>query len=461
MLKESFIEQQIKFFERLSMSEAHGSMKLQMFDHLTGKETESIEKNMITNLYKDYIESLLSMWSSAFTTNLYFNNVSSLVPNNFAGGILLFDAVQTENVNNYIPVGNCIGHAGSGYTGPNIYRGNYNTTYSGQLGNKWTRVWEFETDKANGTINSVCLCPINGGNQGYRNGDINGNSTLDNASGSLGNFGYANVNSGGIFVNFIKYLKTTSDLKTIYYQSGAVTNGTAYLRKLITPDPSSILYLGTPQMKADTATAPSLNIPYGQYCWLEFAGSGMNTLYGLWFNSSTRALTLKTYDLSLNELSSLSLNNPNNVYVYISPNSNYGIIGNMLYVLDNSNHTMLHCWNLTTNTYSSINIPYGLVLYSINTFNENNVFLSNTGSDTNGMLFNGTNWLGPWYDNYGYCYRQIPNKPVVFAMSANQGTLTSNLFNMSFFTINNLGSPVTKTNSNSMKITYEITFNLT
>ena len=83
--------------------------------------------------------------------------------------IMLFDENIEENPEIiFKPVNvNIVGHAGSAYSGTNVMRGSYNTNESGEIENGYRHVWDFGTDKANGTIKCLSLTSLNGGNNAY------------------------------------------------------------------------------------------------------------------------------------------------------------------------------------------------------------------------------------------------------------------------------------------------------
>lgn len=426
-------------------------MTLELKKALTGKVRKRVEYNMITNFYKDYIETQLAMWSSPFLNNRYFQQISNVTPHSLVGGVMLFDSHITESVNNYAPKeGNCIGHAGGDYAGTNPYRGDYvaDTNFSGPIlgpPQGYRRVWEFERAKANGVIRSVCLCHLNGGNQGFKN------DALDTSANVSPVFGQISIDT---MPSMSKFLKVSADYKTVYYQAGGVTNGVVSLKKLITPDFSSIGYYGTCMMKADTATAPSITVPINNYLWFEFCG---DVLYGLWFNNNTKAITLKKYDLNLNEISSITLQNPNNKSLKTNTSYNFGIIGNTIYALDSSDYTALHKWDISTGAYTFGGALPGIMAY-LCTFDDNNIAIIDGSSAI--YLYNGNTYMGPIYEgSYIAAYRRLQNKPIVYlhaTTSPNQ--IYSALMGNAFYTINNLTEDIEKSSGDTLTVTYDILF---
>lgn len=150
-----------------------GETKIQLFDSKTGEKVfEHVEKNMITKS----LERLLSPkneWLYGNTTNNLLGSLGEAFPiySRMLGGLLLFDSVLPEDENQVLPSASAkaVGHAGGEYAGANPFRGTYNTTESGPLSEGYRHVWDFGTDKANGTIHSLSLTSLMGGNAGWAN----------------------------------------------------------------------------------------------------------------------------------------------------------------------------------------------------------------------------------------------------------------------------------------------------
>lgn len=151
-----------------------GKTKIQLFDSNGNLENEIVEKNMVTNALQYLVSPDVCM--------LCENTINSLIKDsmpfysNALGGIMLFDENIDENAETvFKPNGvNIVGHAGSAYSGTNVMRGSYNTNESGELKDDnlqrigYRHVWDFGTDKANGTIKCLSLTSLNGGNNAYK-----------------------------------------------------------------------------------------------------------------------------------------------------------------------------------------------------------------------------------------------------------------------------------------------------
>ena len=148
-----------------------GVTTIQLFDAETGSKVfEHKEENMVTGA----VSKLLSPQNEWLYGNTQFNVLGSLstafpLYQRLFGGVLLFDTELREDVNNILPFGSAknVGYAGGEYAGTNRFRGSYNTNESGEVEDGYRHVWDFGTDKANGSIKSVCLTSVLGGNAGW------------------------------------------------------------------------------------------------------------------------------------------------------------------------------------------------------------------------------------------------------------------------------------------------------
>lgn len=164
-----------------------GTATLKLINAATGEEEKSVtSENMVTNA----IANLLNPPMIALTAGRDFSALlDQIMPicTKALGGVLLWDNTIFENVNTILPPMdiNCIGHAGGEYTGTLPRRGSYNTAESGYIDDDsgahvgYRHVWDFATDKANGTIKSLSLTHLNGGNSGYQTMDTTAKSQYE------------------------------------------------------------------------------------------------------------------------------------------------------------------------------------------------------------------------------------------------------------------------------------------
>lgn len=150
-----------------------GKTKIQLFDSNGNLENEIVEKNMVTNALQYLVSPDVCMLSE--------NTINSLIKDsmpfysNALGGVMLFDENIEENAETVFKPNsvNIVGHAGSVYSGTNVMRGSYNVNESGELKDDnlqrigYRHVWDFGTDKGNGTIKCLSLTSLNGGNNAF------------------------------------------------------------------------------------------------------------------------------------------------------------------------------------------------------------------------------------------------------------------------------------------------------
>ena len=148
-----------------------GRSKIQLFNAETGRTEFTVEN---TNLVTNAVSRLLNLkpeW--AFTGGSITDIYRQLTPvcSKLMGGVLLWDDTITENANTVLPPAavNNIGYAGGTYSGTNTMRGTLNQNESTAITNGYRFVWDFSTDKANGTIKSLSLTSRGGGNCGWNN----------------------------------------------------------------------------------------------------------------------------------------------------------------------------------------------------------------------------------------------------------------------------------------------------
>lgn len=114
--------------------------------------------NMITNAVQDLC---MSQRGEMATILKIVNNGDSYAQALF-GGLLLFDETLDTDANNYfIPTAKCTGYASQdAYAGLDTCRGSFNASEGGvQADGSYKFVWDFATSQANGTIKSLALVP--------------------------------------------------------------------------------------------------------------------------------------------------------------------------------------------------------------------------------------------------------------------------------------------------------------
>ena len=131
--------------------------------------------NMITNAVNDLC---MSQRGEMATILKIVDNGDSYAQALF-GGLLLFDETLDTDANNYfIPTAKCTGYASQdSYSGLDTCRGSFNASEGGvQSDGSYKFVWDFATSQANGTIKSLALCPNIMGQIGLTSSKISGES---------------------------------------------------------------------------------------------------------------------------------------------------------------------------------------------------------------------------------------------------------------------------------------------
>lgn len=144
-----------------------GHAKIELTNTVTGEIQVIEEDNFITDLIKDSVQNnpfgpdLMKYIRSNYPTPTAFIN-------NLFGGLLIFDKSMGEDPSKYHihPGVTTIGQGyDKAYTGKGTTFGSYNESESVTpsklvAGHTFKKVWDFSTSQANGTIGSICLCPV-------------------------------------------------------------------------------------------------------------------------------------------------------------------------------------------------------------------------------------------------------------------------------------------------------------
>ena len=114
--------------------------------------------NMITNAPADLLTTIRGEMPPLFQIA---DNGASYAQTMF-GGIILFDEVLNDDASDYyFPSANVTGYASQdAYAGLDVARGSFNQSEGGvQEDGSYKLVWDFATSQANGNIKSIALCP--------------------------------------------------------------------------------------------------------------------------------------------------------------------------------------------------------------------------------------------------------------------------------------------------------------
>lgn len=435
-----------------------GKTTIQLFNAVSGKEVKRFEdENIITNNFKRYADFLLSANHNELLDNVSPNTyIPSATFMAFTQGIILFANTLPNDVNRIMPTPGsvCVGNAGGYYAGGDPYRGSYNGNESGWVSNGYKHVWDFTTDKANGSINCICLTTQRGGNYGYK---PNISTYLD----GYPSYGYNLASDSGQASlispssNFGKLIGISSDLKTRYYQFGYT--GSVTLRKYT----SIGSILGFSENMSPDASDASVSLGANEYLNLHLVNGN---LYGLTYNTSSKQIVVKQYDFNLNVLNTYPITNTFNM----NDGRYWCILGEYLFMVSFETSYPIMKFRVSTGEYiGSISNPLGYP-YLFDNFNSEYASLGrNLGNSLwEFLLFDGTAFYGP----YRFPYSNTPMNltllneyiPIWTACWTNSYSGNSTLYSFLYTfgptlsSINNLAAQVTKTNAQTMKVTYQL-----
>ena len=127
-----------------------GKTKIILTNVETGKQEIHEDENLVTNALDKLININVAM-------NFALNSYVLPIAEKALGGIMLFDEELTEDADNiHFPVeAHLVGYAGRNVNTTDIFRGSYNSVESGPIDDGYVSVWDFGTTQANGTIKSV------------------------------------------------------------------------------------------------------------------------------------------------------------------------------------------------------------------------------------------------------------------------------------------------------------------
>ena len=157
-----------------------GHVKIELFDHKTGKRKTTEHRNMLTNAlaYRAGID-------SNDTMNLYSSEYSLLpLGTKGLGGLFLFDGPLTEDAGNIhfpmdVHLTGCAGR-GAGSPASNL-QGTIDSTASGFIDGKFVSVWNFLPSQANGVIASLALTHARAGATPFHMYRANAWNTISNS----------------------------------------------------------------------------------------------------------------------------------------------------------------------------------------------------------------------------------------------------------------------------------------
>lgn len=462
-----------------------GKTTIELTDVNTGEKKVYEDTNTVTNFAKYLFRNVGNLCNPG----VFFSSIGNAnyypYRTNMLGGLLLFDnEIDPKNGETiFAPTSaSMVGCASYNATSTNNVRGSYNTSesYYNSQEKSMKYVYDFATNQANGTIKSVCLTSMQGGFGGYENANNvrNTTDTKYQLFTDVSSSGYPNLTFNS---EPILYAIDIDKDEAYYYKINSTTSATLYIyeagltKKSIFSDP-----LNPGKLKSQTDITVDINSTAYK---TGFYDAKTNTLHiiGLanymWTNETAIKVskikltdnTVENYTLTNNTGVNIRLLNSNNAY----PDNlmKHAIIyDNIFYVYDNANANNWYridpAGEKETKLIGTLFNTIGG--YLVTACSGRILFCGNSGANSNNyssayMYDPQTEVLSPTayfskIDGQAIIPCLGSNEMLVYIVRYDNGTYHhfANLNNY-LATINNLETPITKTNTNTMKVIYTIT----
>ncbi|MEG0918220.1 MAG: hypothetical protein RSF68_14520 [Myroides sp.] len=469
-----------------------GKSVIELRNAETGKIEQVIEdENMVTNA----VSNLMNVPNifGKYEEDSIVNPIKVLSPiyKNCFGGLLLFEKNIQENVNAiFPPLDNVnVAHAAGGYSGLDKTRGTLNVSESKEIngGKGYRFVWDFATDRANGTIRCVSLTSYSGGTIGLNSENINNDDgdkcdlvTAYSSGEPLSKPVCNRVLSSGLrayrtkmypdrdYITFIGSLPSNKLLFSINKQGSS--GGKSSLDILVTTIDPQIHLLNSVSKKEEIKTINSTK-KFTKNSHINLINNEIQSVYVTGINTFD-LVTIAPNDLIIKQEVSFSVQDAKfetanyegsclfNGYFYIS-GSERGTFYKIKYE-DLSNYTLI---KMDSPQYLSPNVVCGLLMFSCGTsantdypsyiYNNGNTCKTRiprgSSSDSSlSMKFYSDDRIKPPYVLGGY------SQAGDWGGNGNAEVMVG-VFAPYLGTINNLTTPVVKNETQTMKVTYEIT----
>lgn len=475
-----------------------GKTTIELTDVNTGEKKVYEDHNMVTNFANYLFKNIGGLWRKERFYDSNSNYADSYYPyrTNMLGGLLLFDneidpkGGETIFAPTNARMVGCASYGNSDNTSATTnskMRGNYNASESYYNSNEKTMkfVYDFSTSQANGTIKSACLTSIQGGYGGY---EYPGELRYDNSSNGVSWLFRQNYYEYPLYIGEKFLYAINIDKNELYYHNiesttsiSIYTYDTGWYEKKILSSPYSIHKLKA----TDTYTIDINSMSYTA----GFYDQKHNTLHVVGHTSASWAngVTLKVTKINLTDKT---------VENYTITN-NTGVTMNLFY----SNSSEPKSWKTFAYVYDNILYVWGGSngVYRIDTtgVKETKQILAVSASSILFSTFNGRVLIilfkyGEWYSYQEHAYTYNPETDVTSDLGQNPGGLVIDsdvrsyrygtivpcidcndiikyaihygrnfhgcfiTLNNYLATINNLETPITKTNTNTMKVIYTI-----
>lgn len=412
----------------------HGHVRVETRSRWTGRVVDSQEKdNLITNVCQLMLQTY--PWYVAYSTVLNgMANFWTPIYEKLLGGIMLFDNTLTEQASNFAfpSSAKLVGFAGQTANADNAMMGSYNANESVPISNGFTTVWDFLTSQANGTIASLSRTSAR---------------VITAPFGLFSSNQYFNLSVGATepptFTTYYCFLGYDETNKYIYIalRNAKTINGVSY--------PTSKIYKA--KMNLSAISLMSMLPPADQLDVVKTLTSADGTanaylfLYDKYANNFVYATgtTLHIVSATDGTHTTKTLTGTSGSGFCVTENYYWRSTGSVIYRIQKSNTA-----NVETYTVASSN-------YLVPT--DNDVIFASNGSKTSLVYPDGTikeillsGGPNPSASvlQVGQFYNAYQGQNYHWYLHAKEHYLG---------TIANLDSPVTKTSSQTMKITYTLT----
>ena len=420
----------------------------------SGREVKRLEEH---NLVTDALKSIWDIPKIGLYSNWnIYNMLGYFLPmHEYAlGGIMLLGTAVPEKASGitlptgFVPIGN----AGAAYSGTDIMRGTRNENETVTLDNGVRIVWDFPTDKANGTISCIAVTNRLCGNVGFTQTTAKDGGLIVSL-----NAVSSGLNSSQVKVITTDYPMVANLEPNIYLGAKTDDSGVTFV-KFRLPDPNGLLLTDT----IDTAaTEPYLStyveLPYKPSSAVNFFyNPDDNTVYFFnYVNSSDKTTTTINYmgvdatEFTLTTQGSVDIPYTSSVYAC-------AVYGYRLYVNrpDSSDvytlsGTLERSAALTLSSACLFFVADGRLMHPF--ILSTNYYFRYVDCDDSVYTYSST---------YGCLLTSVDvSSPYALFNQRTNGTNTTYLVLKSNYlaTINNLSEPITKDDQHTLKVVYELT----
>ena len=494
-----------------------GHTKIELIDVNTGKVEVIEHENMITSAIEKELLSSNGIMPTCLNSQVYTTFFDYNYLRNLFGGIFLFNQALTDNKDDYfIPFDNEMigyGYFNTTNSGKNVQLGSYSNSESGfQEDGSFKLVYNFDTTQANGQISSVALTPYVSGvlsagikNENYDNTKIPGNFPSLYTNSYCPVYPYAEdyglcdiiryngipvyIDDNYIYVmNYSNFVYTTTDY---IGKNGKKLNIIKYVNPMGKINPFDKYNLQQNKVGEFVINLPD-NFTFGnlQYALFDIQSDGNFYFIADQDEYVTGTIQLIKVDI-INKSSTLySITIPSGKYLRLYYITDYpNLLNYMLYNLTICDNKLV-CYVKKGNYSSAIKN-----LYIVNLTTQEQTIIEdfpfsgeNEGTwniskryGTKYLIVTGSSIPNSWFaldtdtkriirlcthpnSSYGYPTQEILNFKekhiyLEYTGNASSGKIKLSCVSPAQFltTKNNLEKPVTKTSSQSMKVTYTLT----